>query len=370
MEKHWPKARIATETPVFLDSGSSVSNIDVAYQIYGPADARLTEGILICHAFSGDQYVASENPVTHRKAWWPGFVGPGLPIDTSKYFVICSNVLGGCMGTFGPCSVDAYGEPLGLKFPVITISDMVRVQKRLIDYLGIGQLRCVVGGSMGAMQVLEWLRLFPENVRAAMIIAGSHYTSPQNIAFSAVGRKAIMSDPDWRGGRYVSEGTFPRKGLALARMIAHITYMSAGSLRDKLGRRLSAGEGLSFSLEDEFDVEGYLEHQGNTFTERFDPNSYIYLSRALDYFDLAQHGGGYVHSAFRGMEGKPVSVSSFSSDWLYPPEDSKFLSRELTRAGARVHYTNFRATRGHDSFLLEAPQFHSAASKFLRSIVH
>ncbi len=276
---------------------------DIAYQTYGTLNAERTNAVLVCHALTGDQHVASRHPVTGKPGWWETVAGPGKPVDTERYFVICANVLGGCMGSTGPASVNpATGKPYGLDFPVITIADMVRAQARLIDHLKIPDLFCVIGGSMGGMQVLQWCASFGEKVFSAAPIATAPRHSSQNIAFHEVGRQAVMADPDWRGGRYLKEGTTPAKGLAVARMAAHITYLSDEALHRKFGRNLQNRDKVTFGFDADFQVESYLRHQGISFVDRFDANSYLYITRAMDYFDLAADCGGVLARAFKGTQ--------------------------------------------------------------------
>jgi len=360
--------------PIRLECGKEISNIPVGVRHYGKLSTERDNAILICHAFSGDQYVGEQNPTTHRGPWWPMFVGSGkkrkdVVVDTDKYFVICSNVLGGCSGTFGPSTIDdETGKPIGANFPVITIADMVKVQKAVVEYFGISRLHSVIGGSMGGMQVLEWLRQYPDMVGSAMAIATSYHNSAQNVAFNAVAREAIMGDPNWCGGYYLDKGKFPAKGLALARKMAHITYMSPLSLAEKFGRNSISGDEVSFSLNCDFEIEKYLNHQGQSFTERFDPNSYIYISRAIDYFDLLRSGGGYLHRAFSRINSKPIFVASFSTDWLFPPYESGILASGLREAGADVTEAVYTSTKGHDAFLLDEPHFLAASRAFLKQV--
>eukprot|EP01037_Dinobryon_pediforme_P020264 gene20264-20841_t len=273
-------ARFGADRPLMLDCGTALSPWQIAYQTYGTLDADRRNAVLICHALTGDQHVHNVHPVTGKPGWWDLMVGPGRPIDTDRFFVICANVLGGCLGTTGPASTDpATGKPYGLSFPVVTIRDMVRSQAALIDHLGIEDLFLVVGGSMGGMQVLEWAAHWPERVFAALPIAAGPRHSSQNIAFHEVGRQAVMADPDWRQGRYIEEGTSPKKGLAVARMAAHITYMSEVSLHQKFGRRLQDRAAITFGFDSDFQIESYLRHQGTSFVDRFDANSYLYVTR-------------------------------------------------------------------------------------------
>ncbi|MCI0754619.1 homoserine O-acetyltransferase MetX [Teichococcus vastitatis] len=349
-----------------LDCGAVLAPLDVAFRTYGALNAARSNAVLVCHALTGDQYLAERHPVTGRGGWWEAIVGPGKPIDTDRFFVICSNVLGGCMGTTGPREeMPGEGRPWGTDFPSVTIRDMVRAQKKLVGHLGIARLLAVVGGSMGGMQVLEWAATFPEMVFAAAPIATAPHHSAQNIAFDEVGRAAIHSDPDWRGGRYWEEpGLVPAKGLSVARMVAHITYLSEQALTRKFGRRLRGASALTF-LEDVFEVESYLRHQGSTFVHRFDANSYLTITRAMDYFDLAAEHGGDLAAAFRGTQTR-FFVASFSSDWLFPTEESRTLVRALNQAAANVSFVEITSDKGHDAFLLDEPEFHAALGGFLR----
>ncbi|KAA2214242.1 homoserine O-acetyltransferase MetX [Teichococcus oryzae] len=349
-----------------LDCGAVLAPVDVAYRTYGRLNAGRSNAVLVCHALTGDQYLAERHPLTGRGGWWEAVVGPGRPIDTDRFFVICSNVLGGCMGTTGPRSdMPGEGRPWGTDFPSITIRDMVRAQKLLVEHLGIDRLLAVVGGSMGGMQVLEWAATFPGMVFAAAPIATAPHHSAQNIAFDEVGRAAIHSDPDWRGGRYWEEpGLVPAKGLSVARMVAHITYLSEQALTRKFGRRLRGASALTF-LEDVFEVESYLRHQGSTFVRRFDANSYLTITRAMDYFDLAAEHGGDLAAAFRNTRTR-FFVASFSSDWLFPTEESRTLVRALNQAAANVSFVEITSDKGHDAFLLDEPEFHAALGGFLR----
>ncbi|GGC27461.1 homoserine O-acetyltransferase [Siccirubricoccus deserti] len=352
-----------------LDCGTVLAPMAVAYRTYGRLNAARSNAVLVCHALTGDQYVAEPHPLTGRAGWWQTILGPGKPLDTDRYFIICANVLGGCMGSTGPREemTDAtgrgLGRPWGTDFPNVTIRDMVRAQKLLTDHLGISRLLGVVGGSMGGMQVLEWAATFPDAVYAAAPIATAAYHSAQNIAFHEVGRAAIHSDPDWNGGRYWADGRVPAKGLSVARMVAHITYLSEQALTRKFGRRLRGASAVTF-LEDVFEVESYLRHQGSTFVQRFDANSYLTITRAMDYFDLAAEHGGNLAAAFRGT-GSRFFVASFSSDWLFPTSESRAIVRALNAAAANVSFVEIASDKGHDAFLLEEPDFHRALGGFL-----
>src|SRR5262245_23953110 len=299
-EPHSHVVRFDSDKPLRLDAGVDLAPFQIAYQTYGTLNADRTNAVLICHALTGDQHVANVHPVTGKAGWWETMVGPGRPIDTERYFVICPNVIGACMGSSGPASTNPKTDaPWGLDFPVITIRDMVRAQAMLLDHLGIESLFSVAGGSMGGMQVLQWTASYPERVFSALPIAASTRHSAQNIAFHEVGRQAIMADPEWCKGRYFTEQKDPRKGLAVARMGAHITYLSDAALHRKFGRRFQDRDNPTFSFDADFQVESYLRHQGISFVERFDANSYLYLTRAMDYFDLAGDYEGVLANAWK-----------------------------------------------------------------------
>ena len=362
-----PVVRFAPDRPLITDAGVPLSPLSIAYQTYGRLNAAKSNAVLVCHALTGDQHVASQNPVTGKPGWWETMVGPGKPIDTDRYFVICSNVVGGCMGTTGPASVNpATGRAYGLDLPVVTVRDMVRAQAMLIDHLGIDRLFCVTGGSMGGMQVLQWAASFPERVFAAMPIAAAAKHSSQNIAFHEVGRQAIMADPDWRDGRYLDEGVQPLKGLAVARMAAHITYMSDGALQAKFGRKLQDRAAPTFSFDADFQIESYLRHQGSSFVERFDANSYLYVTRSMDYFDLAADYGGSLAAAFKGTRTR-FCVVSFTSDWLFPTSDSRAIVHALNAGGASVSFVEIETDKGHDAFLLDLPELFATTRGFLEA---
>jgi homoserine O-acetyltransferase len=357
--------RLAVEEPLKLDSGVLLGPITVAYQTYGRLNAERSNTILVAHALTGDQFVAERHPITGKDGWWDLLIGPGKPLDTERYFIVCANVLGGCMGTTGPADLDpAIGRPYGLAFPVITVGDMVRVQAMLLDELGIERLFCVIGGSMGGMQVLEWVARYPERVFSAVPIATAARHSAQNIAFHEVGRQAIIADPDWQGGNYYSTGARPTRGLSVARMAAHITYLSEAALHRKFGRALQDRTGVTYGFDADFQVESYLRHQGISFVDRFDANSYLYITRAMDYFDLAASCGGVLANAFRGAPTR-FCVISFSSDWLFPTPQSRELVRALTAVAANVSFCEIQTDRGHDAFLLDEPEFHRVLSGFL-----
>jgi len=360
-------AHFPADLPLRMDSGAVLAPFTLAYQTYGELNSDRSNAVLVCHALTGDQHVANMHPITGKPGWWSTMVGPGRPIDTDRFFVICSNVIGGCMGSTGPSSIDpANGQVYGLGLPVITIGDMVRAQAMLIDHLGIDQLFCVVGGSMGGMQVLQWSASFPERVFSAIPIAAATRHSSQNIAFHEVGRQAIMADRDWRGGRYMEAGVKPVKGLAVARMAAHITYLSDEALHQKFGRKLQDRTVRDYSFDAEFQIESYLRHQGSTFVERFDANSYLYMTRAMDYFDLAADYGGVLANAFRGAKSR-FCVVSFTSDWLFPTSDSRNIVHALNASGASVSFVEIETNKGHDAFLLDIPEFFATTGGFLEA---
>jgi len=344
-----------TDKPLALDSGAMLAPFDIAYQTYGTLNKAKSNAILICHALTGDQYVASPHPLTKKPGWWANLVGSGKVIDTDKYFIICANVIGGCMGSTGPASINPVtGKPYGLDFPVVTIGDMVRAQAMLLDHLGIEKLFCVIGGSMGGMQVLAFASAYKERLHAAIVLAAGARHSAQNIAFDEIGRQAVMADPDWHGGNYYQHATIPRKGLAVARMTAHVTYLSEAALHRKFGRSLQDRNALSYGFGADFQIESYLRHQGSTFVERFDANSYLYLTRAMDYFDLAAEHDGQLARAFAGIRSR-FFVASFSSDWLFTTAQSRELVHALSAAGARVSFVEIETDKGHDAFLLDEP---------------
>ena len=357
--------RFAADHPLRLDSGATLAPLEIGYKTYGRLNDARSNAVLVCHALTGDQHLASTHPVTGKPGWWDRFVGPGLPLDPDRLFIICTNVVGGCMGTTGPASVDAStGEAYGLAFPVITIGDMVRAQAMLVEALEIDSLFAVVGGSMGGMQVLQWASDFPEKLFSAVCIAAAARHSAQNIAFHEVGRQAIMADPNWCGGAYLAAGMRPDKGLAVARMAAHITYLSESALQRKFGRELQR-DGLSWGFDADFQVESYLRHQGTSFVDRFDANSYLYITRALDYFDLAGQHGGVLTEAFRQARNVKFCILSFSSDWLYPTPESRDIVRALNGAGCRASFAEIETDKGHDAFFLDEPQLDQTLRGFL-----
>ena len=360
-------ARFAANEPLKLDAGVELAPFQIGYQTYGTLNAARSNAVLVCHALTGDQHVANNHPLTGKAGWWETMVGPGKPIDTERYFVISPNVVGACMGTTGPASLDPKtGQVYGLDFPVITIRDMVRAQAMLLDRLGIDTLFSVAGGSMGGMQVLQWAASYPERVFSALPLATGARHSAQNIAFHEVGRQAVMADTELKGGRYFAAGTRPHRGLAVARMGAHITYLSDAALHRKFGRKFQDRENPTFSFDADFEVESYLRHQGSTFVERFDANSYLYLTRAMDYFDLAADYGGVLANAFRKTPTR-FCVVSFTSDWLFPTSDSRATVHALNAGGARVSFAEIETDKGHDAFLLDEPELFAIVRGFLDS---
>ena len=371
---------VTFDAPFTTEGGAVLPSLTVAYRTYGTLNAAASNAVLVCHALTGDQYAAEPQPLTGKHGWWNAVIGPGLPVDTDRFFVVCANVLGGCMGSTGPrdpqpADGEHPGEPWGTEFPTVTIRDMVRAQKRLVEHLGITRLFAAIGGSMGGMQVLEWAATYPDAVFAAVPIATAAFHSAQNIAFHEVGRQAIFADPDWRDGFYWREGRIPARGLAVARMAAHITYLSEQALTRKFGRRVrqvlqDAAEGSADARQvtlfgDMFEVESYLRHQGSTFVTRFDANSYLTITRAMDLFDLAADHGGDLAAAFRGSRTR-FCLISFDSDWLFPTAQSRAIARALNRAGANASFVEIASDKGHDAFLLDEPDMHRTLSGFLR----
>jgi homoserine O-acetyltransferase len=351
--------------PLQLDGGASLGPVDIAYETYGAMNADRSNVILICHALTGDQYVASDHPLTGKPGWWWRMIGPGKPVDPAEYFIVCANVLGSCMGSSGPASIDpASNAPHAMRFPVITIGDMVRAQGLLLDHLGVDRLRAVIGGSMGGMQALTWPTLFPDRVESVIVIASTARHSAQNIAFHEVGRQAIMADPHWRGGDYYADGQVPSAGLAVARMAAHITYLSEAGLTEKFGRRLQGRDAKTFGFDADFQVESYLRHQGLSFVDRFDANSYLYITRAMDYYDIAEDHGGSLARAFTASKARFCLVS-FDTDWLYPTAESRIIVHALNASGAQASFVELSSPFGHDAFLLECPELNRVVDGFL-----
>ncbi len=361
-------AHFGEDAPLKLDSGMELAPLTLAYQTYGTLNADKSNAIMVCHALTGDQFCAGTHPITGKPGWWEMLIGPGKPVDTDKYFIICANVIGGCMGSTGPTTHNpATGKPYGHSLPVITIADMVRAQVMLIDHLEIPDLFCVMGGSMGGMQVLDWATKHTDRVFSAMPIATATKHSAQNIAFHEVGRQAVLADPNWHGGDYTEHQTNPHKGLAVARMAAHITYLSEAALHRKFGRNLQDRDAVTFGFDADFQVESYLRYQGSTFVDRFDANSYLYLTRAMDYFDLAADFGGQVVNAFVGTKTR-FCIVSFTSDWLFPTSENRQIVRALNGAAADVSFVEIETDKGHDSFLLDVPELFDTVTGFLNSV--
>ena len=351
-----------------LESGYLLDNYRLAYKTFGSLNYNKTNAILICHALTGDQYVSGQNPITGRDGWWSRMVGPNKPIDTNKFFVICSNVLGGCAGSTGPKEKNDNDEnTYGGKFPSITIKDIVNAQVKLIDALEIDQLFSVVGGSMGAMQALLWSIDFPNRIKSIIHIAGALKHSAQNIAFHEVGRQAIMNDPNWHKGNYSNQKTIPERGLSVARMIAHITYLSEDAMHRKFGRKLQSRDIISFGFDADFQIESYLRYQGRSFVERFDANSYLYLTRAMDYFD---HSESYRKTLeFINDLNNHINylIISFTSDWLFPTRENKEIVKILNNLSKNVSFLEIETDKGHDSFLLDEPDLDKVMKGFLES---
>ncbi len=347
--KHFTFAQPPNE--LVLASGQKLGPVTLAYETYGRLNQKKDNAILILHALSGDAHAAGFYPGDKKPGWWDMMIGPGKAFDTDRYFIICSNVLGGCKGSTGPSSIDSKtNKPYGLDFPIVTIRDMVRVQKELIDYLGIKKLLSVAGGSMGGMQVLEWFASYSERLHSAIPIATALKHSPQQIAFDEVGRQAVMADPDWQRGDYYGKSN-PERGLAVARMMGHITYMSDRSMEDKFSRRMK-NKNYSFTFKSDFEVEGYLRYKGDSFVKRFDANSYLYITKAMDYFDLS--GGKLVAKV--GESDTRFMVIGFKSDWLYPLYQSREIVDQLKYRHVGVTYCEIPSTYGHDAFLLEVDE--------------
>ncbi len=358
---------ITIKQPLKLDCGKEISNFPLAYETYGNLNEKKDNAILIFHALTGDQFASDINPVTNKEGWWNYAVGPGKAFDTKKFFVICANVIGSCMGSYGPGTIDPLtNKPLGINFPVITINDMVNAQYKLLDHLKIEKLFAVAGGSMGGMQVLQFVSNFPNKAKVALPIACTASHSAQNIAFNELGRQAIMSDINWKDGLYDGKTFNPDKGLAVARMAAHITYLSKKGLQEKFGRNLQERSDLKFSFDADFQIESYLRYQGSVFVDRFDANSYLYITRAMDYFDLAKQHGGNLSKAFKDSKTK-FFIISFTSDWLYPTSENKDIVIALNAIGADVGFVEIKTDKGHDSFLLDVPDFLSTIKNYLNA---
>ena len=357
--------KIIVKKPLKLDCGKTICDYPLAYETYGKLNEKKDNAILAFHALTGDQFVTGINPITKKDGWWSYAVGPNKSIDTNKYFVLCANVIGGCMGSFGPSHENPETKKkYGTDFPVITINDMVNAQVNLLDHFDIKKLFSVVGGSMGGMQVLQFVSNFPDKTKTAIPIACTSSHSAQNIAFNELGRQAITADHNWQDGKYISKNTTPDKGLAVARMAAHITYLSKKGLQEKFGRNLQERDDLKFGFDADFQIESYLRYQGSVFVDRFDANSYLYITRAMDYFDLAKQFKGNLSDAFTKTKAK-FFIISFTSDWLYPTQENKDIVIALNSIGADVGFVEIESDKGHDSFLLDVPDFLSALKNFL-----
>jgi len=353
--------------PLQLDSGQVLNNFTIAYETFGKLNESKTNAILVFHALSGDQFVTGIHPITNKEGWWVTAVGPDLAIDTNKYFVICANVLGGCMGSSGPSTTDPKTRDVyGLKFPLVTIKDIVNSQINLLDYFGIDKVLAVIGGSMGGMQALQFCSSYPNKTYSAIPIACTASHSAQNIAFNELARQAIMADPEWSNGDYLRNKKSPEKGLSIARMAGHISYLSEVGLQNKFGRKLQNTKDFKFSFDADFQIESYLKHQGKSFVERFDANTYLYVSRAMDYFDLYRDNTGNLSNAFKDTKIK-FCLISFTSDWLYPTSEIKKILIALNSIGADVGFVEIETNNGHDSFLLNEPEFLKTIKGFLDS---
>jgi len=360
--------KLNVSKPLLLDCKQTVKDFSLAYETYGKLNESKDNAILVFHALTGDQFVSGVNPVTKKEGWWVTAVGPGKAIDTNKYFVICANVIGGCMGSWGPKEIDKKtNEPYGLNFPVITIRDMVKAQETLLDHLGVEKLLCATGGSMGGMQLLQFCVTFPNRTFSAVPIACSTSHSAQNIALNELARQAIMADPVWNKGKYLKKNTQPKNGLAVARMVGHISYLSEKGMQEKFGRKLQEKADYEFSFDADFQVESYLRHQGYAFVERFDANSVLYITRAMDYFDLSRQFKGGLAEAFQNQKTKFL-VISFSSDWLYTTKENKDTVIALNASGADVSFAEIKTDKGHDSFLVNEPEFLKTLKGFIDSM--
>ena len=360
--------KINVSKPLKLDCGKTVKGFPLAYETYGKLNENKDNAILVFHALTGDQFVAEINPVTNKEGWWVTAVGPEKAINTNKYFVICANVIGGCMGSWGPSGENQEtNQPYGLDFPVITIKDIVRAQESLLDHLGIEKLLCATGGSMGGMQLLQFCATFPDKTFSAIPIACSASHSAQNIALNELARQAIMADPVWDNGKYFLKNIQPKNGLAVARMVGHISYLSEQGMQERFGRKLQEKSDYEFSFNADFQVESYLRHQGNAFVERFDANSILYITRAMDYFDLSKQFKGGLVEAFKNQKTKFL-VISFSSDWLYTTKENKDIVIALNASSADVSYSEITTDKGHDTFLVDEPEFLKTLKGFIDSM--
>jgi len=359
--------RLIIDKPLKLDCGQTISNFPLAYETYGKLNDKKDNAILAFHALSGDQFASGINPITNKEGWWNYLIGPGKAIDTEKYFVICANVIGGCMGSYGPSNINPKtNKNFGTEFPVITINDMVNAQYHLLEFFKIEKLFSVLGGSMGGMQVLQFVSNFPNKTQTAIPIACTASHSAQNIALNELGRQSIMADHNWSNGFYEENKKSPNKGLAVARMAAHITYLSKKALEEKFGRKLQEREDLKFSFDADFQIESYLRYQGSAFVDRFDANSYLYITRAMDYFDLTKQFNGNLSKAFEKSDTK-FFVISFTSDWLYPTSENREIVIALNSIGKDVGFAEITSDKGHDSFLLDVPDFLNAIKNFLNT---
>ena len=356
---------LLVKKPLKLDCGKTIKDFPIAYETYGKLNEKKDNAILVFHALTGDQFVTGINPITKKDGWWSFAVGPRKAIDTNKFFVICANVIGGCMGSYGPSYKDSNtNKILGINFPIITINDMVNAQYNLLEFFKIEKLFSVIGGSMGGMQVLQFASNFPDKVKTVIPIACTSSHSAQNIAFNELGRQAITADNNWNNGDYYTKNINPNKGLAVARMAAHITYLSKKGLQEKFGRKLQERDDLKFGFDADFQIESYLRYQGSVFVDRFDANSYLYITRAMDYFDLTKQFDGNLSKAFLNTKAK-FFVISFTSDWLYPTQENKEIVIALNSIGADVGFVEINSDKGHDSFLLDVPDFLNALKNFL-----
>jgi len=359
--------RLIIDKPLKLDCGQTISNFPLAYETYGKLNDKKDNAILAFHALSGDQFVSGVNPITSKEGWWNYLIGPGKAIDTQKYFVICANVIGGCMGSYGPSNINPKtNKNFGIEFPVITINDMVNAQHHLLEFFKIKKLFSVLGGSMGGMQVLQFVSNFPNKSETAIPIACTASHSAQNIALNELGRQSIMADQNWSNGFYEENKKSPDKGLAVARMAAHITYLSKKGLEEKFGRKLQERDDLKFSFDADFQIESYLRYQGSVFVDRFDANSYLYITRAMDYFDLTKQFNGNLSKAFEKSNTK-FFIISFTSDWLYPTSENREIVIALNSIGKNVGFAEITSDKGHDSFLLDIPDFLNTVKNFLNT---
>ena len=359
--------KIIVKKPLKLDCGKVINNYPLSYETYGNLNEKRDNAILVFHALSGDQFVTETNPITNKEGWWSYAVGPDKAIDTNKFFVICANVIGGCMGSYGPSSIDpTTNKVFGTNFPVITINDMVKAQYNLLDFFNIDKLFSVTGGSMGGMLALQFVANYPDKTKTAVPIACTASHSAQNIALNELGRQAIMADQNWSKVDYLNTTFSPDIGLAVARMAAHITYLSQKGLQEKFGRKLQERDDLKFGFDADFQIESYLRHQGSAFVDRFDANSYLYITRAMDYFDLIKQYNGNLSDAFKTSKTK-FFIISFTSDWLYPTSENKEIVIALNAAGADVGFIEITSDKGHDSFLLDVPDFLKSVKNFLEA---